>query len=113
VRQGSGKLIWRCRLILISNARKYNTGSSPTGFAHARKPKPSTLGAKRRANPASCAQNWDTCRNHDDPVVMFAYITGWRVKSEILPLEWRQVDLKAGELRLDPGTTKNGERQLS
>jgi hypothetical protein len=26
------------------------------------------------------------------PVVQFAYVTGWRVQSEILPLEWRQVD---------------------
>jgi len=25
-------------------------------------------------------------------VVTFAYITGWRLKSEVLPLEWRQVD---------------------
>jgi integrase len=43
------------------------------------------------------------------PVVTFAYITGWRVKSEVLPLEWSQVDFKAGEVRLEPGTTKNGE----
>ena len=43
------------------------------------------------------------------PVVTFAYITGWRVKSEVLSLEWRQVDLKAGEVRLEPGTTKNKE----
>jgi integrase len=43
------------------------------------------------------------------PVVTFAYITGWRIASEVLPLEWRQVDLKAGEVRLDPGTTKNRE----
>lgn len=43
------------------------------------------------------------------PVVMFAYITGWRVKSEILKLEWRQVDFKAGEVRLKAGTTKNKE----
>ena len=26
------------------------------------------------------------------PVVRFAYITGWRVKSEVLTLEWRHVD---------------------
>ena len=26
------------------------------------------------------------------PVVTFAYLTGWRLTSEILPLEWRQVD---------------------
>ena len=41
------------------------------------------------------------------PVVTFAYVTGWRVQSEILPLEWRHVDRKAREARLEPGTTKN------
>jgi integrase len=40
-------------------------------------------------------------------VVRFAYVTGWRVQSEVLPLEWRNVDRQAGEARLDPGTTKN------
>ena len=43
------------------------------------------------------------------PATTFAYITGWRIDSEILSLEWRQVDFGAGEVRLDPGTTKNGE----
>jgi len=43
------------------------------------------------------------------PVVEFAYITGWRIASEILPLEWRRVDFEAGEIKLDPGTTKNRE----
>ena len=43
------------------------------------------------------------------PVTTFAYITGWRIDSEVLPLEWRQVDFGAGEVRLDPGRTKNGE----
>lgn len=42
------------------------------------------------------------------PVATFAYLTGWR-KSEILALQWRQVDFKAGCVRLEPGTTKNGE----
>jgi integrase len=46
------------------------------------------------------------------PIVAFAYITGWRTPSEILPLEWRRVDLKAGEVRLDPGTTKNQEGRV-
>lgn len=41
------------------------------------------------------------------PVVTFAYVSGWRVQSEILPLEWRHVDRQKGEVRLDPGTTKN------
>jgi len=46
------------------------------------------------------------------PVIRFAYLTGWRVDSEILPLEWRQVDFAAGEVRLDPGTTKNDEGRV-
>lgn len=46
------------------------------------------------------------------PPVTFAYVTGWRLKSEILTLQWRQVDLKAGTVRLDPGTTKNGDGRL-
>jgi integrase len=37
---------------------------------------------------------------------------GWRINSEVLPLQWRQVDLKAGEVRLDPGTTKNLEGRV-
>ena len=43
------------------------------------------------------------------PAATFAYLTGWRIDSEVLPLEWRQVDFGAGEVRLDPGKTKNGE----
>lgn len=37
----------------------------------------------------------------------FAYITGWRIPSEILTLQWRQIDFTGGEVRLDPHTTKN------
>lgn len=44
---------------------------------------------------------------HVRPAVQFAYITGWRV-SEVLGLEWRRVDFAAGEVTLDPGSTKNG-----
>jgi integrase len=43
------------------------------------------------------------------PVIRFAAITGWRIQSEVLPLEWRQVDWSGGEVRLDAGTTKNDE----
>jgi integrase len=46
------------------------------------------------------------------PVIEFAYITGWRIPSEVLSLEWRQVDFKAGEIRLDPETTKNREGRV-
>jgi len=43
------------------------------------------------------------------PVVRFAYITGWRMASEVLPLEWHRVDMARGVVTLAPGTTKNGE----
>jgi integrase len=46
------------------------------------------------------------------PVVRFAYVTGWRVQSEILPIEWRHVDRGAGEVRLEPGTTKNQDGRV-
>ncbi len=42
------------------------------------------------------------------PVMTVAYVTGWRIDSEILTLEWRQVDLAAKEFRLDAQQTKNG-----
>ena len=57
---------------------------------------------------ASCA----ICRRRSGPSIEFAYITGWRIASEVLPLEWRQVDFDGGEVRLDAGTTKNGEGRV-
>lgn len=39
--------------------------------------------------------------------VLFAYITGWRFQSEVLPLMTAQIDLQAGVVRLEVGTTKN------
>lgn len=35
-----------------------------------------------------------------------AYWIGWR-RGELLSLEWKQVDLETGVVKLDPGTTKN------
>jgi integrase len=46
------------------------------------------------------------------PVVLFAYVTGWRIDSEVLTREWRHVDFDANEIRLDPGETKNGEARV-
>jgi integrase len=43
------------------------------------------------------------------PMARFAYLTGWRIQSEVLPLTWAQVDRHAGIVRLEPGSTKNGE----
>ena len=46
---------------------------------------------------------------HLRPLVTFAYATGWRIPSEVLRLQWRQIDFEAGTVRLEPGTTKNRE----
>jgi site-specific recombinase XerD len=46
------------------------------------------------------------------PVMQFAYNTGWRVRSEVLPLTWDRVDFAVGVVRLDPHTTKSGEGRV-
>ena len=46
------------------------------------------------------------------PVVQTAYITGWRITSELLTRQKHHVDLEAGWLRLEPGETKNGEGRM-
>lgn len=43
------------------------------------------------------------------PLLEFGYLTGWRLASEVMPLEWRNVDWQGRIVRLDPGTTKSGE----
>lgn len=49
-----------------------------------------------------------TAAPHIRGPILLAFLTGWR-KGEVLPLRWAQVDWDAGEIRLEPGTTKNGE----
>lgn len=44
------------------------------------------------------------------PPVRFAYLTGWRMRSEVLPLTWDRVDFEAGTVRLD--TSKNDEGRV-
>lgn len=41
-----------------------------------------------------------------------AFITGWRLKSEIVTRQKSHLDIKAGWLRLEPGETKNGEGRM-
>lgn len=41
------------------------------------------------------------------PLFAVAYFTGWRTGSELLPLQWHQVDFEDGWLRLEPGQAKN------
>jgi integrase len=44
--------------------------------------------------------------------VAIAHTYGWRMQSEVLTLERRQLDLEAETLRLDAGTTKNDDGRL-
>ena len=44
--------------------------------------------------------------------VTIAHTYGWRMQSEVLALERRQLDLKAGTLRLEVGTTKNDDGRV-
>jgi len=46
------------------------------------------------------------------PVVEVAYLTGWRIDSEILTRQRHHLDLKAGWLRLDPNESKNREGRM-
>jgi integrase len=50
----------------------------------------------------------------EDLQVVFetAYVTGWRIKSEILTRRWQHVDFVANWLRLEPGETKNDDGRM-
>lgn len=43
------------------------------------------------------------------PAVEFAYITGWRIDSEVLTLQWTNVDFTGNVVTLDPDVAKNDE----
>jgi len=46
------------------------------------------------------------------PIALFAYELGWRLR-EVLGLQWHQLDLTEGYVRLNPGTTKNDEGRVA
>src|SRR2546427_12782798 len=45
-------------------------------------------------------------------VVRLAYVLGWRIDFELLPLQWRQVEFVEGTLRLPPGGSKNRDGRV-
>ena len=47
------------------------------------------------------------------PAVQFAYITGWRIPSEVLKLQWRHVDFEARVVRLDPRSRSPHSQSLN
>ena len=47
-----------------------------------------------------------------DDIARVAFLTGWRIDSEITPLEWRHVDFEADEVRLDPQMAKNDDGRV-
>ena len=55
---------------------------------------------------------WRRLRPDLRVAVGLAYSFGWRVRDEVLTLERRQVDLAAGTIRLDPGSTKNDDGRV-
>lgn len=59
--------------------------------------------------PADFATVHAALPDYLQPVAEFCYLTGWRSRSEVLPLTWAQVDFAAGVVRLEPRTTKNDE----
>ncbi len=46
------------------------------------------------------------------PAIRAAYITGWRIRSELLTRRRYHLDLDAGLLRLEPGETKNRKGRM-
>jgi integrase len=42
------------------------------------------------------------------PMIRFASLTGWRIPSEVLLLQWRHIDFTGDAIVLDPGSTRTG-----
>ncbi len=61
-------------------------------------------------------EQFEAVKRHLSPDLQLAitidYTYGWRAQSEVLTLQKRHVDLEAGTLRLDPGSTKNDDARV-
>ena len=55
------------------------------------------------------------CRHLPSPiaaVIRFAFLTGWRVDSEVVTIRWANIDWPGESIRLEAGTTKGGEPRV-
>ena len=59
--------------------------------------------------PAEFQSVIDRLPSYLRPIMACAFLMGWRVKSELLPLTWKQVNWKLGTISLLIGSTKNNE----
>lgn len=74
-----------------------------------RTPDPKNQRTGDLCNKADWQAVYSELADHLRAPMQFAYITGWRCPSEVLPLTWDRVDFEKGLVRLDPNTTKNGK----
>lgn len=81
------------RVLVVPHVAMLQEANARTGFFERR-----DFNRLRRALPADLRAP-----------ILTAYVTGWRLTSELLTREWRHVDLARGWLRLEPGETKGGE----
>src|SRR5437773_534923 len=62
------------------------------------------------------AEDFESVRRRLSPdladFVSFLYTTGWRWRCEAARLRWTNIAFDAGEVRLEPGTTKTGEGRV-
>jgi hypothetical protein len=84
-------------------------GQAPDAAAHS-----ALEGTERARGSSRLTRSEAICRYLPDPladVARFAYITGWRIPSEVLPLEWRHVDFRGGHG--PPGGLHDEERRAA
>jgi len=112
---------WRAREVSAATIR-WELGALRRAFKLAARdgraecpPFPEKLPGARTRRGFFEVEEWSAVRAHlpaeFQDVGDFAFLTGWRLM-EILALRWAQVDLRAGTVRLEPGTTKTGEGRL-
>jgi site-specific recombinase XerD len=84
------------KLVRVPSLRKLKEAAPRQGFLE----RPQYASVRRRLEPDL------------QLALTIAYSYGWRMQSEVLALERRQLNLEAGTLRLDAGGTKNDDGRV-